>query len=200
MIPSVLRMETDMKNPWISCMLWFIVIAGTVDVLSTDLRYEANPVLVAAGPSWQNLVILKVSLSLIAFVTYVLGLKALNHRVCSLPDDKGYAEILSILIYRKQVPTSKLLFGWPGWPSDWGALAAIVGIVVATSAVSVGFIAAVTNTFNLVRSYQQLILVQSLSTLIGALSGIYLSCSYVKRNQYTEQRDQEGRRTSAPYP
>ena len=189
-----------MKNPWISSMLWLIVIAGTVDVLSTDLRYEANPVLVAAGPSWRNLVILKVSLSLIAFVTYLLGLKALNHRVCFLPDNRGCAEILSTLIYRKQVPISKLLFGWPGWPSDWGALGAIVGIVVATSAVSVGFIAAVTNTFNLVRSYQQLILVQSLSTLIGALSGIYLSCSYVKRNQYTEQRDQEGRRTSAPYP
>jgi hypothetical protein len=185
-------MERDMKTPWISCMLWLIVIAGTVDVLSTDLRYEANPVLVAAGPSWQNLVILKVSLSLIALVTYVLGLKALDRRVCSLPDNKGHAEILSILIYRKQVPISKLLFGWPGCPSDWGALAAIVGIIVATSAVSIGFIAALTNTFNLVRSYQQLVLAQSLSTLIGAFSGIYLSCLYITRNQNTEQIDAEG--------
>ena len=173
-------------------MLGLIFIAGVVDVLSTDLRYEANPVLVAAGPDWQNLVILKVSLSLIAFVAYVFGLKALKRRVCFLPENSGCAEILSMLIYRKQVPTSKLLFGWPGWPRDWGALVAIFGIIVATSAVSIGFIAAVTNTFDLVRSYQQLILAQSLSTLIGVFSGLYLSCLYVKRNHNTEQIDAEG--------
>jgi hypothetical protein len=189
-----------MKNPWVSCMLWLILVAGTMDVLSTDLRYEANPVLVAAGRNWQNLVILKVSLSIVALGTYILGLRALRCRACYVPENKGYAEILSVLVFRKQVSITRLLFGWPGWPRDWRALAAIIGVIVATSAVSIGFIAAVTNTFNLVRSHQQLVLWQSLSTLIGGFSGLYLVCAYVNHNQNTEQRDQKARRTSGPYP
>jgi hypothetical protein len=48
---------------WTARFTALVVLAGALDVLTTDLRYESNPVLVGFGKSLRNLLLLKGSLS-----------------------------------------------------------------------------------------------------------------------------------------
>ena len=80
----------------------------------------------------------------------------------------------------------KLLLG--GWPRDWGAAVAVTGLVLASAFMFAGFMGTAANTFGLIRSVIDVIMLYSVGTAIGVTITGYLIYMFVLKSVKAEHQ------------
>jgi hypothetical protein len=185
-----------MIRRWTLCFTLFLLLTGILDVLSTyhaspDLSGELNPLIVAMGRSWEAVFLVKGTTLLIAPTVFSLSLHVLAQRSKRLCDKKGFAEIMSYLIFKKQVTLTGLSVALP---KDLGAVAAFLGICIALSPPASAALGAITNTFHLVTSVTRVYLFYILAVLLVTVLAHYLVYRFLSILIQSEQSVTRGAR------
>lgn len=172
-----------MKMIWTSCLAALAILAGVLDVLTTDLRHEANPALVAFGRSLENLILLKTLVSLVLVVGFYRGLAMLEARRTQVRPSVGPVSFLGWLFFKENASLLKLLLGWP---RDWGAVLAVTLLGLGVTAVSGGLSAAVVNTLEAIHSQVGLVVFYLCNGLFAVGVGYYLAYVFLRDRQLAE--------------
>jgi hypothetical protein len=185
-----------MTKRWTVTFTLLLIVSTALDILSTyyatpDLSTEANPVVVAAGRSWTSVFVVKGVFVLILPIFFFLSLRTLRHRSKRLSAKQGCFEMISHLVYKRQVAFTEL---WV-WPKDWGALIAVYaigGCVAGVFAIN----AAIANTFNIVRSRAHLYVFYSVTVMLIAPVSIYLIHRFLVVLIQTERVNETSKRAA----
>ena len=172
-----------MKMIWTSCLAALVILAGVLDVLTTDLRHEANPALVAFGRSLENLILLKTSVSLFLVVGFYRGLGMLEARRNQVRPSVGPVSFLGWLFFKENVSLLKLLLGWP---RDWGAVMAVTLLGLGVGVASAGLSAAVVNTLEAIHSQVGLVVFYLCNGLFAVGVGYYLAYVFLRDRRFSE--------------
>jgi hypothetical protein len=100
-----------------------LIVAGVLDLVSTyigtpDLSLEGNPFLVMFGRKWVYVFVIKFIVSLVAVISFSVGLRILQRRVVRLVGITGFVNVLSHLIFNRRISLREFLFSkcitnWP---------------------------------------------------------------------------------------
>jgi hypothetical protein len=166
-----------MTKRWTWYFAFLLLLSSILDIFSTyyaspDLSGEVNPLVIAMGRSWTAIFAVKGITQIVVPVIFFFSLQALDGRSMRLVGKKGFVEILSYLFFEKYVSmTSRSV----EWPKDWGAVAAFMGVCIAVAAALGSLLAAISNTFHLVRSFMHLYLLDTVILLSSIVLSHYLA-------------------------
>jgi hypothetical protein len=177
--------DVNMKKVWTIRLAALLVLAGALDLWSTDLRYESNPVLLVFGKSWGRLLLLKGVVSILLIVAFYCGLTILERRRPQVVAATGPISFLGWLFFKEKTSLFRL-FVW-GWPRDWGAVASVALLGAGVCGIGVGFSAAAMNSLEAIRSPIHLVGFHAANVLFSGAIGLYLAYVFLRPRSFVGQ-------------
>lgn len=183
------------RKAWIIRFALALCFSAALDILSTylvtpDLALEANPLFVMLGRKWVYLITFKIALSLVGLLLFAKSLSLLQSRVDRLAAVTRFANVLSELLFKRQLSLKEFLFH--RFPKDWHSVFAVAGITVGTSIILGGFTAGILNAFKIIHSHTQIVLFFLGNAILTIGISLWLTYQFlIKQQKKTKQNPED---------